>query len=171
MIWEVHPDGPLWSLRRTFEGRVLEALRWAAIAGAATFGFGLVYFGIERLGRDAVGLEVHPHYFLTVAAFAGFGAFLGFLGRMFRYWHWVIDREARTLAHSVRRVFADARVHEVSFDEIECIRIGPKRVVARFKDGDEVELARSFGRFGFDGVERGLRRAFDDTGLDAVTME
>ena len=171
MIWEVHPDGAQWSLRRTPAGRALEALRWGAWGGAATFAFGAIYFGIDWVGRTALGADVPPMFWLSVAAFAFFGGFLGFVVRMLRFRHWVIDRKGRTLSLSVRRVFADPQVDEVSFDEIDAILLWPTRVSARFADGEEIELAKAIGKFGFDGVERGLRRAFDETGLDVISME
>lgn len=181
MTWEVHPDGPRWSLRRTSTGR-LAAGGWWGVQG---FGYGLILgfllFGIDQVGALlATDVDAPPAFMLTVLVFAGFVAFVGFVARMLRFRHWIIDREDRTLGHSVRRVFADPQVESVSFDELKSVRlerapVGQRtRVVASFRDGAEELLA--FTRLGsksFEPVLVGLRRAFDDTGVpvDVVGQE
>lgn len=172
MIWEVHPDGPRWSLRRTTAGRVLEAVRWAAFGAAGSALFAVVFFGVDWVARAAAEVAVPPTFALTVAIFTGFGAFFAFVVRMLRYRHWVIDREARTLAHSVRRVFADAQVAEVPFDAIDRIEVSPNVVTVLFADGvREVLASTPVARLGFEDVLLGLQRAFDETGLQVVVVE
>ncbi len=161
-------------------GRVFAALDWAlkGTAGTALVGFG--YFGIDWVGRAATGFDVPPTFWLTVVTFALFGGFFGFVARMLRYRHWVIDRAGRTLALSNRRAFADPQVEELSFDQIRRVVLRERRtgqasvIVAEFSDGtSEVLASTRLGRFGFDGVELGLTRAFDDTGVpvDVETQE
>lgn len=159
-------------------GRVVDALRWAAIGLIGTAVAGTLFFGIDFVGRTASGVDVPPTFALTVVSFAVFGGFFGFVARMLRFRHWVIDREARTLGLSLRRVFADAQVDEVSFDEIRRIVLRTRgvgqrsEVAAEFHDGVVDVLATTVvGASGFDGVSVGLQRAFDDTGVTVEVEE
>ena len=178
MFWEVHPDGPRWSLRRTSLGRVVAALGWAAAGTVGTFVGGFLFYGFDWVGRIAAGVAVPPTFWLTVSILAIFGGFFGFVARMLRYRHWVIDREARTLGLSLRRVFADPQVDEVSFDDLRRIVLRPRgvgrrsEIVAEFTDGVVEPLAVTrFGAAGFPDLARGLRRAFDETAVSVALEE
>ena len=179
MMWEVHPDGSRWSLRRTTAGRLADALRWAVIGFGVTLVGATIFFGIDWVGRIAVGAEAPAAFVLTVVLFSVFGGFFAFVARMLRFRHWVIDREAAVLGLSLRRAFADAQVEDVPLDSLRRIAVelrGPgavSSVVAQFEDGASEVLARTrLGKFAFDGVVLGLQRAFDDTGVDVdVTGE
>ena len=172
MFWEVHPDGPQWSVRRTPAGRVFAGLGWALRGFAGALAVGTFFFGIDWVGRMTTGVPLPHAFLLTVVSFAGLVGFGAFVARMLRFRHWIVDRDGQTVALSLRRAFGDAQIQEVTFEELERLRVhragmgGRARVDLVFKDGtEEVLLATRFGDSAIDPVVVGLRRAFDETGV------
>jgi hypothetical protein len=163
----------VWEIRRTTPGRLSAAATWSATAFVAALVGGFLFFGIDEVGRAAVGVEGLGAFWLSVLSLAVLVGFLFGVVRMLRHRSWIIDRAESKLVHRYQRAFNDPDFAPVPLESVARVLIegsapgAPSRITVVFDDGArETLLTTRLGRGTLTGVRDGIVEALDGTGID-----